>query len=1053
MPNIFISYSRRNKRTAEQILAKLQAEGIADIFFDKDPENGIAPGSDWEKTLKTKVAASKVMLLLITPAWLKSEHCRNEYSWAVNAQRNRGGWFGERRAAAPVVMPLFLEGVTFESLRTVEPPELRRLGSLQCYPDMKVSLELAAEDAEAAELKALSAEQKHALDGLWSFLGPEFGKLGVRPVRPPFDGSRPPYPGLASLQREDAAIFFGREALVDDTLAQLVTMRDERKENLLVILGASGAGKSSLLRAGLMPRIEYIAEKFLCLPALRPAGAALSDPKEGFVASLVDAFKRAAKAGIGQPVDKRRIQRAVDRGVQDIEDLFLELQDRFTHLDSRGQKSAPPTLVLPVDQGEELFPVSINEASELDLKRKHEAERFRALLAGLLKRRNVPIIAVIAIRSDSFPRLQDDKTFLGGIEAQTRNLPPLPQGAYRAVIEGPARVAKIEIEPELIDALLKDVEGMGDALPLVAFVLRQLWDQSRKARIGERLSLRLEPYKALGRLGGAIDKVVEASLGEDFDRETLRAAFIPHLATVSEQSGVLRRGASPVELPPEAMPMIDALIDKARLLQRSAEGEIEVAHEAVLRQWTLLGGWLAEARNALGLLNTAEIDAKAWRAERDGKGVRESFAIDQARLYLHERLDLLYTGLDSLGMPERRIRELGDFIKPEHRRLAEEVAASIPRESGAVDVVAGHARRAQIGNRLDDLGDPRPGVGVLTRDAIKHWRAQIEREASFGFPSDPRREHQLHSAQAIVANEPQPLPDIAWCAVPAGEVLMRLETDTAGAPSEKTVARTIEKPFWVAKYPLTIPQFYAFVCVYDEQSADFLKDKKSPHYLDKSWWRGFPEGFSNPYKMNAEERDPQSNFPAQFINWYQSVACSRWLTHLYRSLGFIPADAEVRVPTEWEWQQAATGGDNAKLYPWGAEWRPDFCRNNQGQDSASAVGLYPHGDAATGASDMSGLIYEWCLNAHADLDNIDVSSEMDRASRGGAYFTFPRAPELSAYQTQYALSVHGRLYDKASGRNQDNRPIRTGVRFMCTGFSPGADAVFREDPLGVFSGG
>ncbi|MDX2266087.1 MAG: SUMF1/EgtB/PvdO family nonheme iron enzyme [Hyphomicrobiales bacterium] len=1045
MPNVFISYSRRNKRTAEQIVAKLQSEGIADIFLDKDPENGINPGSDWEKTLKTKVAASKIMLLIVSPAWLQSKHCFNEYQWAINAKRNAFGMFRDSATAGPLVIPVLVEGVTFDTLKTAQPRELQKLQALNGYEDLKVSLELAQEDADAASIKALSEEQKAALHGLWEWLSGEFRKRGVTPVRPPFDPSRPPYPGLSSLLREDAAIFFGREALVDETVDQLVSMRDGRGKKMLVLLGASGAGKSSLLRAGLMPRIEYVADKFLCLPALRPGGAALSDPREGFIACLAEAFRRAAKAGKGEAFDKRQIKRAVSGEVSQVEDLLNSLVNLYTFLDRQGRRSPPPTLVLPIDQGEELFPLSINDASERDLTRKREADKFRAMLASLLERRKVSFMTVIAIRSDSFPRLQEDEC-LGAVGKETRDLPPLPQGSYRAVIEGPARVAKIEVEPELIDALLADVSGLGDALPLVAFVLRQLWDQSQKRRIGERLSFRLSAYNALGRLGGAIDKVVEHAIGRDFDHIALRAAFIPHLAVVSEQNQVLRRIAKPDELPAEAMPMIDALIDKARLLQRDADGEIEVAHEAVLRQWTLLAGWLENASNALGLLNTAETDAAAWRNERAGKGPRETSAVDQARLYPQERLDLLYTALEHLGLPKRRIGDLHDFIAPEHRRLTAEIAATVPREGGGVDVIAGHARRTQIGNRLDDLGDPRPGVGLLSRDALDRRIARLEREASFGFPSEPRREHQLRSARDLVTGDWKlPLPDIAWCAVPSGEVTMRLAAGSGDTATQKTVSRTIGEQFWVSKYPITIVQLYAFGLLRDE-NGEFSKDKPAEHFLDKRWWTGFPEEFSNPHAMRVAERDAQTNYPAQFVSWYQSVALGRWLTAVYRSLGFIPDWAEIRLPTEWEWQQAATGGDASRIYPWGEDWRPEFCRNSEGQESACAVGLYPHGDASTGASDMSGLTYEWCLNGFDDLENQDVSSTLDRPSRGGGYFTQRRGGE-----TRDAVSVHGRLQDKASGVNDNGQRIRVGVRLICTGFSSSADAVYREDRLGVFS--
>jgi hypothetical protein len=97
------------------------------------------------------------------------------------------------------------------------------------------------------------------------------------------------------------------------------------------------------------------------------------------------------------------------------------------------------------------------------------------------------------------------------------------------------------------------------------------------------------------------------------------------------------------------------------------------------------------------------------------------------------------------------------------------------------------------------------------------------------------------------------------------------------------------------------------------------------------------------------------------------------------------------------------------------------------------VGLYPLGDAPTGASDLSGLIVEWCLNTYDDIDDCNTTKNVPRPTRGGAYFTFPRE-ELPDYTPEFALSVHGRLRDNPSGiRDKTNTPIRTGVRLICTG--------------------
>lgn len=95
---------------------------------------------------------------------------------------------------------------------------------------------------------------------------------------------------------------------------------------------------------------------------------------------------------------------------------------------------------------------------------------------------------------------------------------------------------------------------------------------------------------------------------------------------------------------------------------------------------------------------------------------------------------------------------------------------------------------------------------------------------------------------------------------------------------------------------------------------------------------------------------------------------------------------KIRLPAEWEWQQAATGGDPANQWPWGAKW--DSSRANtkeNGLSGTTAVGLYPKGMSPVGALDMGGNVMEWCLNEHKKTDRIDVAGEAGRAVRGGSW--------------------------------------------------------------------
>ena len=235
-----------------------------------------------------------------------------------------------------------------------------------------------------------------------------------------------------------------------------------------------------------------------------------------------------------------------------------------------------------------------------------------------------------------------------------------------------------------------------------------------------------------------------------------------------------------------------------------------------------------------------------------------------------------------------------------------------------------HRLRATISDRLALLGDARPGVGVR-RDG---------------------------------------LPDILWCRVPGGEVLLQSDSDIISA--EGGTARGVEfpvQPFWIARYPVTWAQYRAFL--------------EAPDGYDRrQWWRGLAYGMIRPGRQ-FRQRD---NHPAENVSWYDAVAFCRWLT---TRLGY-----EVRLPLEWEWQQAATGGDPANTYPWGPRW--DHSRVNTSEsalDRSTAVGAYPRGASPVGALDMGGNVWEWCANEYERPQRTGLSGTAYRALRGGSWFS------------------------------------------------------------------
>ena len=183
------------------------------------------------------------------------------------------------------------------------------------------------------------------------------------------DPNRPPYRGLRPLEADDAGIFFGRDAPIVEALDTLRGLRDGAPPRLLVILGASGAGKSSFLRAGLFPRLARDDQNFLPLPIIRPERAAITG-ETGLLRALEGAFEAAR---ITMP--RADLRAAIQGGAAKLKPLLQALADKATPPALEpGAKPKPPALVLSIDQGEELF---LAEAQD-------EAQPFLALLRDLL---------------------------------------------------------------------------------------------------------------------------------------------------------------------------------------------------------------------------------------------------------------------------------------------------------------------------------------------------------------------------------------------------------------------------------------------------------------------------------------------------------------------------------------------------------------------------------------------------------------------------------------------------------------------------------------------
>ena len=549
MSQIFISHSSRDDFAAKGLADWLQGEGFDDIFLDLDPERGIAAGERWERALNQAALRCEAVVFLVSAAWLASRWCWKEYALARGKNKS-----------------LFAALIDEELSISALPPELtgtwQVVDLVHGVPTRTFPVHLPGSDAEQHVDFAEIGLTRLRIGLTRAGLDPKYFAW------PPADEpDRPPYPGLVPLEAPDAGVFFGRDAPLVEAMDKLRGQGLGAPPRLYVLLGASGAGKSSFLRAGLLPRLARDDRHFLPLPPLRPERAPIFGDN-GLLGALVKALPEATRASL---------RAAAEAGVDALRPFLRRLATAAqSSLAAVDPAAKPPALVIAIDQAEELFAA---EAAA-------EGGRLLEMLAALARTDDPAVIVLFAIRSDAYDQLQGAKPLMDLPAQQTQSLPPMPRGEYGRVIEGPAeRVAaaggKLKIDPRLTQALLDDLEqGGADPLPLLAFTLQHLFREFAAAG-----TITLEDYRSTGGIGGVIERAVAHALkAADADPriprdagerdKLLRRGLIPWLAVVDPETRMPRRAiARREDIPADSRPLLDLLGRRAPFAQRCARGD------------------------------------------------------------------------------------------------------------------------------------------------------------------------------------------------------------------------------------------------------------------------------------------------------------------------------------------------------------------------------------------------------------------------------------------------------------------------------------------------
>ncbi|HEX4976535.1 MAG TPA: BTAD domain-containing putative transcriptional regulator, partial [Nocardioides sp.] len=436
-----------------------------------------------------------------------------------------------------------------------------------------------------------------------------------------------PWRGLDAYRLEDARWFAGRERLIAELVARLADCR------LLAVVGASGSGKSSLLNAGLL--------------------ASLADDALPGSAAWTRLVMRPGR------VPMRELARvALGRPRADIGDLLAHLV--------RSQDEGADRTVLVVDQLEEVW-TTCDDAGE--------RQAFLDSLVELVTDPGSTVSVVLGVRADyvsavaahpALAGLLGDATLLVGA--------PTPDEVRRAV-ERPAARAGLRLADGLTDTIVADAGAEPGLLPLLSSALTQLWALRRGP------DLTFEAYVALGGLRGAIAHLAESAF-EQLDPPEQQAArtLVLRLAGPGEGSAVTRRRVPLDELAGLPTPGVRAVVEKladARLLSVS-EGHVEVAHEALFREWPRLRAWLEEDAAGRGVQRRLALAASEWAAEgRDPallwRGARLEAGLDVAAVRPDEvtatEREFLAAGREALDAQQREAEDRAATTSRQNRRL------------------------------------------------------------------------------------------------------------------------------------------------------------------------------------------------------------------------------------------------------------------------------------------------------------------------------------------------------------------------------------------------
>jgi WD40 repeat protein/energy-coupling factor transporter ATP-binding protein EcfA2 len=422
-----------------------------------------------------------------------------------------------------------------------------------------------------------------------------------------------PYQGLQAFTKETKRFFFGRDRVVDDLVLKL------QASNFVPLIGPSGSGKSSVVRAGLIPRLEDLG--WHVLEPMKPGVEPIYELKR----SLDPIFDRRQLTSIHQRLDSEGL-----RGI-------LELLPDRKHL-------------LVVDQFEEVFTFSRDDRAK--------QRRFIEMLMGLEVGDRLSVVTTM--RSDFVDSWQSHGDLVGVLQGRTVWMPPLEGNDLRDAIVKPAEVQGYRFETELEALILEDVAKEMNCLPLLEFALEKLWEQ----RECQNRQLTVEVYREMGRLMGALDRYATDwySRLTTKQQNTVRRVMLELVRIgIDTKDTRWRRQASDIlELENGIEDVIEQMVER-RLIIRENDA-IDLTHERLMDGWQFFEEWRQDNRDLRRLAQKVKDAHKEWQ----NKGGSNEYLIQGGFLSdVREHLSELQLGQIShefYCLSEKRHKENSAFL-------------------------------------------------------------------------------------------------------------------------------------------------------------------------------------------------------------------------------------------------------------------------------------------------------------------------------------------------------------------------------------------------------